>query len=203
MRAWAPWRLRTFVVGIAVLAILMAVVSERRRHLAAHERAVAEVERLEGLVGARPFLCVVDSTRRPVLSICLNNPDVTDSDVAPLACLTELETLDLSSTKVGDAGLARLAGLTNLKELDLLETQVTDAGLAHIRGMVNLRSLNIARTRVAGPGLAHLKGLAHLRSLHLVDTRVTDSGLAYVDGLTDLEDLGLSGAITDAGLVHL
>src|SRR5215470_20006156 len=88
----------------------MALVFEPRRRRAAQERAIAGVEKLDGLVGARPGSCLVEPTRRPVLAISLNNPDVTDADLVPLAWLTELETPDLSRTKVTDAGLAHLGG---------------------------------------------------------------------------------------------
>ena len=87
------------LAGIAVAAVVMALVTGRQRRLAAQERAIAAVEKLGGLIGARPFMCVIDSARRPVLAICLNDPDVCDADVAALASLTELETLDLSGVR--------------------------------------------------------------------------------------------------------
>ena len=53
------------------------------------------------------------------------------SDLAPLAGLTNLQTLDCHSTQVSD--LAPLAGLTNLQTLDCHSTQVSD--LAPLAGL--------------------------------------------------------------------
>ena len=205
MRIRRQWRLRTMLLGIAALAILMAVVTEPRRRLAAQERAIAALEKLDAcLINLRPFSCVPDSTRRPVVAICINDDNVADVDLVPLVCLTELETLDLSFTKVSDLGLANLEGLTNLRELNLVETQITDTGLVHLRWMVNLKSLNIAGTKVAGPGLAYLRGLTHLKSLSLDSTPVTDSDVIYLKDLTQLTTLLLADTnVTNAGMKEL
>jgi Leucine-rich repeat (LRR) protein len=203
MRLRARWHLHTILIGIAVLAVFMAMIIEPRRRRAEQECAIAALERLDALIGARPFYCVINSARRPVLSICLTNPDITDADLAPLASLTELETLALSSTKITNAGLAHLEGLTSLTELDLVETNVTDAGLFRLRGMVKLRSLNLAATKIRGRGLVDLGRLANLRSLSLLHTRVTGPDLVYLKALTHLEVLDLSGAITDSDLKNL
>jgi hypothetical protein len=93
MRLLAQWHLRTTMLAIAVLAVVLALVFEPRQRLATQERAIAAVEKLDGSIGARPGFCVVNSTRRPVVSITLNNSDVTDSDLVVFTLLPELETL--------------------------------------------------------------------------------------------------------------
>ena len=46
-----------------------------------------------------------------------------------------------------DAGLVHLKGLTNLQSLDLDSTKVTDAGLEHLKGLTKLQSLSLSDTR--------------------------------------------------------
>ena len=55
--------------------------------------------------------------------------------MAPLAGLTNLQSLDLNGTQVSD--VAPLAGLTNLQSLDLRGTQVSD--VAPLAGMIGTK----------------------------------------------------------------
>ena len=52
---------------------------------------------------------------------------VTDAGLKGLAGMTQLQSLDISSTHV--TGLQGLAGMTQLQTLGLTRTRVTDAGL--------------------------------------------------------------------------
>jgi hypothetical protein len=74
-----------------------------------------------------------------------------------LKALTELETLDLSSTPVSDVGLEYLQDLSRLERLDLSDTKVTDAGLEQLRGLTNLRLLDLSGTAVTDEAAAELR----------------------------------------------
>ena len=76
----------------------------------------------------------------------IENNQVTDTDLAQLARLHALQTLDLQDTKVTDAGLASLARMTDLRE-------ITDAGLARIAKLTSLRSLVLYGSKITDAGL--------------------------------------------------
>jgi hypothetical protein len=81
----------------------------------------------------------------------------TDATLKNFKDLTELEELDLSSTKITDAGMKNLEGLTRLRELRLEFTEVTDAGLVHLKGMKQLRELLLFNTHVTNAGVRELR----------------------------------------------
>ena len=121
-------------------------------------------------------------------------------DLTPLAGLTALETLWLSSTAVID--LTPLAGLTALETLGLDSTAVSD--LTPLAGLTALETLWLDSTAVSD--LTPLAGLTALERLWLNSTAVID--LTPLAGLTALETLRLgSTAVIDltplAGLTAL
>ncbi len=81
----------------------------------------------------------------------------TDATLKNLKDLTELEELDLGSTKITDAGLKNLEGLTRLRPLRLEFTEVTDAGLVHLKGLKQLRELLLSNTHVTNAGVRELR----------------------------------------------
>ena len=91
--------------------------------------------------------------------------------------------LGLARTKVTDSGLAHLKDLVNLNRLHLENTAVTDAGLAHLGGLTNLEYLNLYGTKVTDAGLIHLARLEKLQSLYLWQTGVTDKGVETLQKL--------------------
>lgn len=136
------------------------------------------------------------------LSTCSRAPN--DEDLAVLAALSSLNSLEIADAPITDAGLAHLRGLTGLGLLYLSGTQITDAGLAQLRDLRRLEFLNLSRTRLTGSGLKELSGSTHLKHLFLRDSSVTDAGLAGLAGFQKLTVLDLSGTrVTGAGLVHL
>jgi hypothetical protein len=134
----------------------------------------------------------------------------TDSTLALLKHLPDLQTLDLSFTSIGDEGLAHLSDRVNLKHLNLSRTRITDAGLKHLRDLTNLESLDLSMNaptvaRIKGPGLAHLAGMLRLTDLRLdMSFGIDDASLAYLKDLRALKSLNLeSTKVSDAGLIHL
>ena len=105
------------------------------------------------------------------------------SDLAPLAGLTALTSLDLSFTRIAD--LAPLARLTALTSLNLWNTQIAD--IAPLAGLTALTSLGLSHTQIAD--IAPLAGLTALTSLYLGGTQIAD--IAPLAGLTALTSLDL------------
>ena len=83
--------------------------------------------------------------------------------------LTELETLDLSSTPVSDVGLEHLKDLSRLETLDLSDTKVTDVGLDHLRGLTKLRLLDLSGTSVTDAAIADLRGSLPKLKIEIID----------------------------------
>jgi len=129
------------------------------------------------------------------------------TDLAPLAGLSALQSLNVSNTQVSDlaplAGLSALqsllvygdspvidltplAGLSNLHTLYIGGSQVAD--LAPLAGLSALRELNVAATKVTD--LTPLAGLSALQTLNLYGTQVAD--LALLAGLSALQTLNVS-----------
>ncbi|MCX7424781.1 MAG: hypothetical protein NTW96_04010 [Planctomycetia bacterium] len=110
--------------------------------------------------------------------VCLGaDEDFTEADAVCLASLPLLKDLRLCGAWISDTGLAHLEGLSQLETLDLSFTKVSDAGLAHLAGLAQLRDLNLSGTKVTDAGLLHLAGLAELRDLDLSGTKVTDESV--------------------------
>jgi hypothetical protein len=86
-----------------------------------------------------------------------HSADVSDTGIAYVAKLTNLETLDLSGTGISDAGIAKLAALTHLKDLDIHWTNVSDAGLRHLCGMRTLRHVRAFSTKATSAGVGELR----------------------------------------------
>jgi hypothetical protein len=124
--------------------------------------------------------------------------------LASLAPLSQVRSLDLCGSRITDAGLRHLAGMTKLRELDLGSTEITDAGLAHLARMTELKDLDLRDTKITDAGLERLAGMTQLRALTLDGTKITDAGLRCLGRLAQLRRLGLTGTpITDAALKHL
>jgi CxxC motif-containing protein (DUF1111 family)/Leucine-rich repeat (LRR) protein len=157
---------------------------------------LAEIRRLGGTAE-------VDENRpgKPVVRLNLSGTRVTDTELAPLGALPQLQALDLSQTQITNAGLAALRGLPNLQELDLGINTITDAGLAHLEELTQLQALSVRFTLLTDAGLAHLERLTQLRMLRLDGTAVTDRGIEHLARLAQLRELDLSSTkVGDAGL---
>jgi len=112
------------------------------------------------------------------------------SQLAPLAALSHLTTLDLTGTPATDS--SPLAALRSVEELCLSGTQVAD--LAPLAALDRLTALDLRGTPVAD--LRPLVGLRRLEQLSLGGTQVADlAPLAALDRLTALDLTGT--AVTD------
>lgn len=103
---------------------------------------------------------------------------ISDAQLAALPHLSEqVYWLNLANTKVTDSGLAALEPLKNLEKLHLEKTTITDAGLVHLRGLTHLTYLNLYGDQISDAGLKELYGLKSLKELYLWQTKVTPTGV--------------------------
>jgi Leucine Rich repeat len=106
--------------------------------------------------------------------------NISDEGLRHLACVTKLESLELSSTKLTGAGLSELASLTRLTALRLKCPLLSDRELPALVSMKGLQSLVLEQSQVAGPGLASLTGLSKLSLLSLHGYNITDEAIPFL-----------------------
>ena len=122
------------------------------------------------------------------------------SDMSPLANLNNLRTLRLSNNFIKD--ISPLSGLTNLRHLNLGGTTISEVSL--LSGLTNLTELVLDNNLISD--ISPLSGLTNLRYLSLTETGISD--ISPLSNLTNLEILNLGhNAISDisalAGLTNL
>ena len=138
------------------------------------------------------------------VGLAILSPQATDTELAPVAALSELVWLDINDTQAGDASLAHLAGLKKLERLRLDDSCVTDAGMVHLAGLSKLHTLNLSRTSITDSGLAALADLSKMETLDLSRTGITDASVVVLSGMKDLEMLDLRKTkVTPKGLAEL
>src|SRR6188508_1282276 len=109
-----------------------------------------KVEEPKAIVALRALGAVIETDdKKAYVGVNLFGAKIGDADLANVAGIKTLRTLDLSGTPIGDAGLAHAKGLTGLETLDLRHTRVSDAGLANLAGLKNLTYLNLSGTGVS------------------------------------------------------
>lgn len=114
--------------------------------------------------------------------LLLQDAELTDDDVEPLAGLTQLEFLNLSDNEeLTDACLPNLVPLTVLKDLRLNYMEITDAGLPVIAQFSHLENLELMGNAITDEGLKSLYGLKNLQQIFLRGTQVTKEGAERLD----------------------
>lgn len=129
---------------------------------------------------------------------------LTNDTLRPVENLLGVRELDLDGSRDTDTGLAAIGGLTQLEVLSLSYSQVTDDGIACLVGLPRLHELRLNRTSVTDAGLEKIGRLTELQWLALGETKITDTGLECLRKMTELRWLGLgSTKVTDAGVKKL
>ena len=134
--------------------------------------------------------------------LSLDRTRADDEDLASVAHLTGLRSLNLAGTAITDRGLVEVARLRSLKCLALPE-RITDGALVHLAGLPKLEALLLPGNTLSGFGLVHLGRVRTLRVLTLRgQSALPDAALAPLTELPRLESLSLNGAstISDAGV---
>lgn len=139
--------------------------------------------------------CVVPGKPELEYAPGINPASVSDKQLEALAPVaSNVVSLDLQQTQVTDTGLAALAPFVKLRKLELQHTGLTDAGLAHLGKLANLEVVNLLGTGVTDAGLQSLTGLKRLKKVYLWQSKVTGAGAAMLrDAIPGVEvNLGLA-----------
>lgn len=90
------------------------------------------------------------------LSMALSNVD--DDMLEPLFHLSNVEFLNLSTTRAGDHAISTVAMIGKLRVLLAVGTRVTDDGFINLRVARALKYVDVSRTPVTARGVAALRG---------------------------------------------
>lgn len=126
---------------------------------------------------------------------------LTDTGVAKLTKLAQLEFLGLSGTSVTDSGLAELQNMPQLKRLEL-PSATTDAGMAVLAQLPQLEQLRVWPAKITNEGLQQISQSRCIRYLDLSGTSVDDEGLAALRALHGLETLDLRNTKATASVIR-
>ena len=134
-------------------------------------KAIAAIEKSGGSVRT-----LAQNDDRLEVSFQMPGGAITDKDLAPMAQLKKVTSVNLAKTSVTDAALAEVARHTGITQLHLEQTKVTDAGLAQLKPLQSLEYLNLYGTGITDAGLRQLTGLTSLKNVYLWQTKVTAEG---------------------------
>jgi Leucine-rich repeat (LRR) protein len=140
-----------------------------------------------------------------ITRVDLHSSWVTDVDLAQLAAIPTLQSLDLSLTRITDHGMQQLKTAPNITDLNLRYAElVTDEGVAAIKDWKHLKRINLRGTHITDTTLEHLAGIETLESIDVGFAQITDVGPDRLAGLPHLKELTLGGnKLTDVGLQPL
>lgn len=129
-----------------------------------------------------------------IVEVDLTHAWINDDDVALLAKLPELRTVNLSHTKIGDSGLAHLRPLKKVTRLICYYCDyITDGGIAYLKDWENLEYLNVRGTEVTSRVFELLAKMKRLRFLDVGFSRVNDDGFSALASLERIEELHIGG----------
>lgn len=149
-----------------------------------------EIERMVQLIEEDRLLWGID----------ISETGITNDDLAHLAVLDQIRSLNISYTRITDDGLKHLQHLGSLEELILDGCYgITGTKLDEVAKLQTLKQLQMGGTRIRSTQLRHLKPLATLKSLDLGFTDIDDQCINHLLGLPELEELRLHGtSVSDA-----
>ena len=205
-RGWPTFSLRALLILLTVIAVWLAIETNRARKQAA---VVKEIEQLGGSIrfdydydssghevaNAEPWAprwlrsFVGEDYFRTVVTLDFSSAihqvrdpkaiDFTPRALAVIDDLPSLRTLELGdNSEIDDASLVHLSRLSQLRVLYLYRTGVSGAGLHYLLGCPKLEYLHLDRTPLGDDGLKAIGKLPRLQSVNLANTRITDAGLA-------------------------
>lgn len=129
------------------------------------------------------------------------SPALGDEDLARLAELEQLTSLDLSRTLAAERTAEALASLRRLEWLRLDGSAFTDAAARRLAGHPALRTLDLAHTAVSEDAVASLEALPRLRDLDLSGCRGWSArGIEALGRLRGLESLRAPSSSTSGGV---
>ena len=155
-----------------------------------------------------------------IITINLNQCDVTDATLPNLLPLTSVQSLLLTETKIADNSITVINQLKNLIHLYVAGTNLTGQGIAQLSDQLKLRTFNInnnlklddeviktvvqypqlmrvslAETLVTGRSLEAMTSLKELIGLQIHLTKIDDKGLEKLQAFPELQNLFLGGPL--------
>ena len=119
---------------------------------------------------------------------------MTDADLAKVARLPRLRSINLAYTRITDQGLEHLAPLKDVRALKLYFAEsVTDQGIVHLKHWKNLEHLDLRGTKVTSTLFEHIAQMTSLRYLDVGYSRVNDDSFELLGNLDHLEHLAFGG----------
>lgn len=117
-----------------------------------------------------------DANRSTVSRLALAGTSIGDAGIKHLRGSIRMWDLNLSATQITNACLDDLATLTNLQMLDLSSTKIDGEGLKKLAPL-KLHDLNLENTSIGDSAVDTLVALAPAGTLRLTDTKVSMDGL--------------------------
>jgi hypothetical protein len=133
----------------------------------------------------------------------------TEADFKTLGSFTTIKDLTISGKTITDSTLALLTGLTELERFSSDGIQLTDAGFRHFAAFQKLKSISFFHPafrskEFTGSGLAALKALPKLERLTFAGSTAGDAAMEAIGQITQLKEFRTwHTAQTQAGNAHL
>ena len=220
------FRLRTFLIFVALVAILSAWLGKHAVRTAVQRSVVAKINTAGGTVYYQhqqdPELKHIDTRRlapgaewlRAVLGddffatvtfVKLDEPTTTDAVVTELPRLRDLLDVSLDGAGVTDACVDDLLQISKLRSLSLSNTSISADGIRRLSQSETLQSITLWGSNATDEHLKHLPDFQRLRHVALIRSPVTDVGMASIGKLRGLISLKLFEAkrVTDRGFASL
>ncbi|MFM2165791.1 MAG: hypothetical protein RIS79_162 [Verrucomicrobiota bacterium] len=163
----------------------------------------ADTEALQKL-GAK-----VSETAGVVTQVNVKCDAFTEADFKTLGSFTTIKDLTISGKTITDSTLALLTGLTELERFSSDGIQLTDAGFRHFAAFQKLKSISFFHPafrskEFTGSGLAALKALPKLERLTFAGSTAGDAAMEAIGQITQLKEFRTwHTAQTQAGNAHL
>ncbi len=135
----------------------------------------------------------VTETGGIVIQVNVKCDAFTEADFKTLGSFTTIKDLTLSGKTITDSTLALLTGLTELERLSSDGIQLTDVGFRHFAAFQKLKSLSFFHPafrskEFTGSGLAALKALPKLEKLTFAGSTAGDVAMEAIGQLTQVKE---------------
>lgn len=135
----------------------------------------------------------VTETGGIVIQVNVKCDAFTEADFKTLGSFTTIKDLTLSGKTITDSTLALLTGLTELERLSSDGIQLTDAGFQHFAAFQKLKSLSFFHPafrskEFTGSGLAALKALPKLEKLTFAGSTAGNIAMEAIGQLTQVKE---------------
>lgn len=219
------FRLRTLVLGMSILAVILAPV---RAEIARCQTIQGIVQHISNCRGEVYFdyqwseegvvLRQLESNQprwvqhlfgshafAQIIEIRLDRQRIALSTMQHIGenC-PRLKYLSLRGASINDSTMPSIALCKELEFLELSDTVISDQGLAHLVDHDRLETLCLENTKISGSSFKTISKLEKLRNVTLENAAVNDHDIAQLAESRSIETLFLAGTeVTDEVIPHL